>query len=125
MINSFLCLMFTRQLGCGSARAAVLGGGRSRTGSPRGSTAAPCEAAGSGEERDGRSSATRPVLEVEDESDKWGPPDSESICGAQLSESRERQVTGRGDISHHQADWAPACLVCVACHMRKSGKIVS
>ena len=83
--------MFTRQLGCGSARAAVLGGGRSRTGSPRGCTAAPCEAAGSGEERDGRSSATRPVLEVEDESDKWGPPDSESICGAQLSE-REREI---------------------------------
>ena len=125
MINSFLCSMFTHQLGCGSARAAVLGGGRSRTGSPRGCTAAPCEAAGSGEERDGRSSATRPVLEVEDESDKWGPPDSESICGAQLSESRERQVTGRGDISHHQADWALACLVYVACHMRKSVKIVS
>ena len=118
--------MFTRQLGCGSARAAVLGGGRSRTGSPRGCTAAPCEAVGSGEERDGRSSATRPVLEVEDESDKWGPPGSESICGAQLSEmERERQVRGREHISHHQTDWAPMRHGCVACHMRKSGKIVS
>jgi len=92
--------MFTRQLGCGSARAAVLGGGRSRTGSPRGCTAAPCEAAGSGEERDGRSSATRPVLVVEDESDKWGPPDSESICGAQLSESRERGMSRVGKTFH-------------------------
>ena len=100
MINSFLCSMFTHQLGCGSARAAVLGGGRSRTGSPRGCTAAPCEAAGSGEERDGRSSATRPVLEVEDESDKWGPPDSESICGAQLSESRERGMSRVGKTFH-------------------------
>ena len=62
----------SRQLGCGSARAAVLGGGRSRTGSPRGCTGAPCEATGSGEERDGRSSATRLVLEVEDESDIVG-----------------------------------------------------
>ena len=50
------------------------------------------------EEREGRSWATGPVLEVGDEVDKWDPLGSERICRARLSEREGER--GREDISH-------------------------
>lgn len=35
------------------------------------------------------------ALEVDDEADRWGPPDSETSCGTQSSEV-EREERGRG-----------------------------
>ena len=32
---------------------------------------------------------------------------------------------GNNDISPRPADWTPTCHACVACHMRKCGKIIS
>jgi len=50
------------------------------------------------EEREGRSWATGPVLEVGDEVDKWDPLGSERICRSRLSEKEGER--DREDISH-------------------------
>ena len=75
------------------------------------------------------SSGSRPpsrcLPKVEDETDKWTPPDSERICGTQLSErGKEELVRSRKDISRDPADCAPTCHASVACHVSQSGKNV-
>ena len=49
------------------------------------------------------------------------------FCPLLLLLRREVEEGGRGnnDISPRPADWTPTCHACVACHMRKCGKIIS